>query len=144
MATSKKGTTGTKAGAGARRGATKANGVAKTTQTGSTAKGAPASRKAGPVKINDRQREFLTRIKGAGEAGYEVGKKAEQRTIDALVERKLVKRGAKNKESGNSRYLLTRTGEKHLPTAAPSSSPAPTMPSEPPAPTMSSEASPAV
>jgi hypothetical protein len=138
MATSKKGTTGTKAGAGARRGATKANGVAKTTRTGPAAKGAPASRKAGPVKINDRQREFLTRIKGAGESGYEVGKKVEQRTIDALVERKLVKRGAKNKESGNARYLLTRTGEKHLPAA----SPAPTMPAEPAAPTMPAEVTP--
>ena len=39
MATSKKGTTGTKAGAGARRGETKANGVAKTTQTEAAAKG---------------------------------------------------------------------------------------------------------
>lgn len=138
MATTKKGTTGMKAGAGARKGATKANGVAKQTETKAkavpAAKGAATTRneKAAPVKINDRQRDFLTRIKGAGETGYEVGAKVEQRTIDALIERKLVKRGAKNKENGRARYLLTKVGEKHLPPPAPApTEPAPAPASEP-------------
>jgi hypothetical protein len=73
------------------------------------------ARKPAQVKLSDRQREFLQRIHGAGEAGFEVGQKNDQRTIDALMDRKLIKRGAKNKESGRHRYLLSKTGLKHLP-----------------------------
>jgi hypothetical protein len=63
-----------------------------------TAKKTSASRSATPkrsttVKINDRQRQYLKRIKDAGLTGYEAGASSEHRTIEALVERKLVKRG---------------------------------------------------
>jgi hypothetical protein len=129
MATTKKASTGTKAEAGARKGATKANGVAKETKSKSTAGGATAPKKAVPIKLNDRQREFLRKIKDAGTVGYEVAQKVEQRTIDALLERKLVKKGAKNKETGRSPYLLTKAGEKHLPAA-----PTPPIPTSEPAP----------
>jgi len=129
MATTKKASTGTNAGAGARKGATKANGVAKESESKATASGATAPKKAVPIKLNDRQREFLRKIKDAGTVGYEVAQKVEQRTIDALLERKLVKKGAKNKETGKSPYLLTKAGEKHLPAApstpTPTSEPAP-------------------
>src|SRR5262245_43439639 len=117
MATTKKGTTGKKAGAVAGKNETKATVTAKPTQTQPTAKSPTAPAKPAPVKLNDRQREFLSRIKGTGETGYVVGPKAEQRTIDALIERKLVKKGAKNKETGQQPYLLTKAGEKHLPAA---------------------------
>jgi hypothetical protein len=70
------------------------------------------SRKPTAVKLNDRQRDYLKKIKDAGSSGYEVGPSYEQRTIDALVERKLVKRGAKDKASGKHRFTLTKTGEK--------------------------------
>jgi hypothetical protein len=60
------------------------------------------------------QREFLQKIRDAGETGYQIGPKIEQRTITALQERKLVKRGAKDKESGTYRYSLTKLGEKQL------------------------------
>ena len=81
-------------------------------------KAAAPAKKAGEIKLNDRQREFLKKIKDAGEPGYLIGQKIEQRTIDALVDRKLLKKGPKHKESGSFHYVLTKAGEKHL-TAAP-------------------------
>ena len=91
---------------------------------GANADGAASTKKtAATIKLNDRQRDFLKKISGAGEAGYQIGEKVEQRTIEALVERKLVKRGAKNKETGKHPYMLTKAGQKQLTTAdsAPSS-----------------------
>jgi len=78
------------------------------------AKGAGGAKKAGEIKLNDRQRDFLKKIKEAAEPGYLVGEKIEQRTIEALVTRKLLKKGPKNKESGGFHYILTKAGEKHL------------------------------
>jgi DNA-binding protein HU-beta len=78
-----------------------------------------AAKKSTSLKLNERQREYLQKVKAAGETGYEVGPSYEQRTIDALIERKLVKRGAKDKSSGKHRYALTKAGEKQL-TGAPS------------------------
>jgi hypothetical protein len=127
MAATKKTSAGTKTGAKARKGmatATTTRGTAEATKTKPTARGT-APKTAAPVKLNDRQRDFLQKIHGAGAVGYQVGPKVEQRTIDALVERKLVKRGAKDKDSGSARYLLTKAGEKHLPTAAPRLAPEP-------------------
>src|SRR4051812_9011948 len=68
-------------------------------------KGGAAKKGAAPVKLNDKQRELLGKVKEAGEAGYAIGQKIEQRTINALQERKLIKRAAKNKETGNYHYL---------------------------------------
>ena len=121
MATTKKATTGKKAGAGARKGATQAKGVAKKTKTKATAKAAPAApapSKGVPAKLNDRQREFLQRVKDAGEAGFVVTRSIEQRTIDALAARKMVKKGAKNKQTGKTPYFLTKAAANHLPAAA--------------------------
>ena len=39
--------------------------------------------------------------------------------IDALVERKLVKRGPKDKTSGKHRFSITKTGEKNLTSGSP-------------------------
>ena len=78
------------------------------------AKAAGGVKKAGEVKLNDRQRDFLKKIKEAAEPGYLVGQKIEQRTIEALTVRKLLKKGPKNKESGGFHYVLTKAGEKHL------------------------------
>ena len=78
------------------------------------AKAAGAAKKAGEIKLNDRQRDFLKKIKEAAEPGYLVGEKIEQRTIEALVTRKLLKKGPKHKESGGFHYILTKAGEKHL------------------------------
>ena len=78
------------------------------------AKAGGPPKKAGEVKLNDRQRDFLKKIKEAAEPGYLVGQKIEQRTIEALVNRKLLKKGPKHKESGSFHYVLTKAGEKHL------------------------------
>jgi hypothetical protein len=134
MATSKKRTPGKAAGAGARNGQAKARDAVQKAKTQPSARGAAAPRKPGPVKLNDRQRDFLTRIHGAGATGFEVARTADQRTVDALVDRKLVKKGAKNKATGKPTFLLTRAGEKHLPAApAPevTSASAPLAPPEP-------------
>jgi hypothetical protein len=73
-----------------------------------------ASKGAAPIKLTDRQREFLKTISAAKEQGYTTAKKGEQKTIDALLDRKLIKRGAKDKASGNYCYMVSKAGEKHL------------------------------
>lgn len=65
-----------------------------------------------PVKLTSTQGELLKKI-GGSEAGYLAEKKAEQRTIDALLERKLIKKGAKDKASGNVNYMISNAGKKH-------------------------------
>jgi hypothetical protein len=95
-----------------------AKGAANETKTKPVSNGATATKKAAPAKLNDRQRDFLKKIKDAGELGYAVGPKVEQRTIDALVDRRLAKRLAKDKVTGTHRYLLTKAGEKQLPPPA--------------------------
>lgn len=77
-----------------------------------TAKKAAPKKAAGP-KLSESQVGILKRIKDAGEAGYAIGQKVEERSITALSNHKLVKRGAKNKETGKHHYLLTKLGEKH-------------------------------
>ncbi len=81
-----------------------------------------APKKAAPkkaaVKLNDKQLEILKKVHAAGETGYPVGQKVEERTLEALITRKLLKKGAKNKETGKPHYMLTKTGEKHLATPA--------------------------
>ena len=57
---------------------------------------------------------MLKKIGEAAEPGYSVGKKIEQRSIDSLIEKKLVKKGAKDKASGTVRYLISSAGKKHL------------------------------
>jgi hypothetical protein len=78
------------------------------------AKKAAPKKAAAPAKLTSAQADLLTRIGGAGETGYRSEKKAEQRTIDALQERKLIKRGAKDKASGSYSYSLSNTGKKHI------------------------------
>jgi hypothetical protein len=135
MATTKKGKSGAKAGAKkASKAAKKAGGSAAKAKKAAPKKSAPkksssASKAAAPkkstsVRLNDRQREYLQKVQAAGETGYQVGPSSEQRTIDALVERKLVKRGSKDKASGKHRYHMTKAGAKHLTPTVPSSPPA--------------------
>ena len=76
----------------------------------------PAKKAPAAVKLTGRQVEFLKQIQDAKELGYLLGKKAEQKTIDALLDRKLIKKGAKDKTSGHYRYMVSKAGEKHLST----------------------------
>ena len=82
-----------------------------------TKKAAP--KKAAGPKLTDRQVDFLKKIKEAPAPGFAMGQKAEERTLTALSERKLVKRGAKNKETGKHHYSLTKLGEKHSGSSTP-------------------------
>ncbi len=82
-------------------------------------KPATAKTAAAPVKLTERQLEFLKMIHGTKEPGFLVGRKADQRTIDALMDRKLIKKGAKDRESGNFRYSVSKAGEKHLTSSPP-------------------------
>jgi hypothetical protein len=74
---------------------------------------------AAPVKLTERQLEFLKQVKGAAE-GYITAKKAEQKTLETLLDKKLIKKGAKDKASGNFRYTVSKAGEKHLSSVSPS------------------------
>ena len=108
----KKSGTGT---ASATKGATKKAATKKSAaKAGATKKaGTKAAPKKAPVKLNERQTDLLKKVHGAGEAGYH-GEKAEARTLEALRERKLVKRGAKDKVKGTHPYTASKAGTKHL------------------------------
>jgi hypothetical protein len=83
-------------------------------------KAAAAPKKAAaPVKLTDKQLEFLKQIHSTKEEGYLTAKKAEQKTIETLLGKKLIKKGAKDKTSGNFRYTVSKAGEKHLSTITP-------------------------
>lgn len=73
-----------------------------------------AKPKAAPIKLTTSQSELLKKVHGAGEPGYSVDKKIEQRSIDALLERKLIKKGAKDKASGKIPHTLSASGRKHV------------------------------
>jgi hypothetical protein len=73
-----------------------------------------AKKAAAPLKLTTAQTDLLKKIGESAEPGYRSEKKAEQRTIDALQERKLIKRGAKDKASGSYHYQISSAGKKHL------------------------------
>ena len=73
-----------------------------------------AAKQAAPIKLTERQLELLKAISGTKETGYPNEKKAEQKMIDVLVDKKLVKKGAKDKQSGYIRYHVSKGGEKFL------------------------------
>lgn len=82
-------------------------------------KAAVPKKVAAPVKLTDRQVEFLKQIKGAADPGFMTAKKVELNTILILMEKKLIKKGAKDKVSGSFRYTVSKAGEKHLSTLPP-------------------------
>ena len=73
---------------------------------------AAPKKKAAPVKLTDNQVGLLKKVAEAKETGYPATK-AENRAIESLQTKKLVKRGTKTKE-GSYHYLVTKSGEKHL------------------------------
>jgi hypothetical protein len=84
------------------------------TKTGAAKKAGKKKASAAPVKLSTSQAELLRKVGGASEPGYRFEKKAEQRTLDALHERKLIKRGPKKKESGSYHYTISMAGIKSL------------------------------
>ncbi len=74
---------------------------------------APKKAAAPAIKLTENQVSFLKQIQGA-EAGYLSAKKAEGKTIEKLEGHKLIKKGSKDKDSGNYRYMVSKAGEKFL------------------------------
>ena len=105
----KKTTTGTTKTKAAAPKATKS--AAPATATKTAAAKAPAKK---PVKLSDAQQKILLTIDAAGEKGYAPANKTELRSIEKLRELKLVKRGAKDKATGQYPYMTSATGKKHL------------------------------
>jgi hypothetical protein len=79
---------------------------------------APAKKAAAPVKLTENQLKFLKQIQEAKE-GFSTAKKAEEKTIETLLDKKLIKKAAKDKASGKYRYIVSKAGEKHLSTIPP-------------------------
>lgn len=73
-----------------------------------------AKQAAAPIKLTDSQAELLKKIGGMTDAGYALDKKAEQRSIDSLLLKKLIKKGAKDKVTGVLRYHISSGGKKHI------------------------------
>ncbi len=69
---------------------------------------------AAPVKLTPPQGELLKKIGSAAEPGYTAEKSAEERSIKLLMDKKLVRKGAKDKATGKVPYALTVAGKKHL------------------------------
>jgi hypothetical protein len=86
----------------------------------SSAKSVAKKTVAASVKLTDKQVELLKKVAESKTSGY-LGPKGEGKALTSLQTKKLIKRGVKDKESGNYRFLVTKTGEKKLsPQAAPS------------------------
>jgi len=73
-----------------------------------------AKPKAAPIKLTESQKALLDKVHGSGEGGYSPEKKIEERSLQALQERKLIKKGAKDKASGKTPYMVSATGKKHV------------------------------
>src|SRR5262245_31128246 len=62
---------------------------------------APKAKKSAPKKaapkVTAKQRDTLTKVQGAGAGGYFAEKKAEETSLKALVDKKLLKKGPKDK-----------------------------------------------
>jgi hypothetical protein len=73
-----------------------------------------AKPKAAPIKLSESQAEMLKKVHSAGEAGYTAAKQVEERSLTALLERKLIKKGAKDKATGKSPHTVSTAGKKHI------------------------------
>jgi len=73
-------------------------------------------KKVAAVKLTPNQLKVLQAVHGKGDTGH-TAEKAEVRTLDSLVEKKLVKKGAKDKATGHAPYKLTKLGQKHATTS---------------------------
>src|SRR5262245_31325906 len=71
-----------------------------------------AEKKASAVKLTDAQVRVLSAVHQVKEPGY-LGNKAEAKTLDILLQKKLIKRG--KKEGSFFRYMTTKAGVKYVP-----------------------------
>ena len=81
-------------------------------------KQAPAPKKqAVAIKLTPNQSDLLKKVHGAGEEGLPADTKGVAKSLEALKDKKLIKKGKKNKDTGHVHYHLSKAGEKHLSTA---------------------------
>jgi hypothetical protein len=77
-----------------------------------------AVKKPAAPKLTDPQSDLLKKVAAhADPVGYHAEKKPENKTLEALLKHKLVKKGKKNSTSGNYHYQVSTAGKKHLETA---------------------------
>jgi hypothetical protein len=74
-------------------------------------------KKPAPVKLTDKQLAFLKTVDAAGETGFKEDKKSAT-GLAALLGKKLIKKGAKDKATGFYCYTVSSAGKKHLSTAS--------------------------
>jgi hypothetical protein len=96
--------------AAAKKAAVKKTGVKKAAPKKAGVKKA-AVKKAAP-RLNDKSRELLTKVIGAGEGGYG-GEKGEDRALKGLVTRKLLKT-SRDKATKAVSYHVTKAGSKAM------------------------------
>ena len=70
------------------------------------------------MKLSAKQVDALKKVSEKGLDGYHPAK-GEARSLDSLVVKKLLKKGAKNKATGAVPYHLTKLGQKHAGPSAP-------------------------
>jgi len=79
-----------------------------------SAKKATAKKAAGP-KLSDPQKDMLRRVSTHTDPlGYRAEKKPENKTLETLLQHKLVKMGKKHLESVHYHYQVSNAGQKHL------------------------------
>ena len=105
-AAAKKSTKKASAGTGTKTGTPKKKATKGATKT--------KAKKAAPVKLTDKQTDFLKQIHSAGATGYKGDKKAEAKSLEALLGKKLIKKGAKDKSTGHYSYSVSKAGHKHI------------------------------
>ena len=67
-----------------------------------------------PVKLTDKQHDLLKSVHSKKEVGYAAESKALAKSLEQLKDKKLVKKGAKNKDTGHVHYHISKAGEKHV------------------------------
>ena len=87
------------------------------TKTDTAATGAAGAAKKTAIKLTDKQRELLQKVRAEAETGYVPENARERRSLESLWEKKVVKKKAKDKETGKVPYAVTRAGEKLLDSA---------------------------
>ena len=115
-------TAGTAKKTAAKTGAAKKAAPKKAAGAGTTAKKKAAPKKAAGPKLSPAQSDLLKKVSGAGETGYHADKKPENKSLESLLKHKLVKRGKKHPTTKHYHYSITKAGQKHLATPAPTTS----------------------
>jgi hypothetical protein len=83
-------------------------------KVGSTTREAPPKKAVRP-KLAEPQKAMLEKVRRhTVPAGYLAEKKPENKTLEALLKHKLVKKGKKH-EGGSYHYLISNAGKKHKP-----------------------------